>query len=664
MGPSGNRTNSLAFAKNDCHTCAALKEGCDRQRPRCGTCISNRRACGGFAMDLVWKELPVVNHGPLPRGRESGCSSKRDPQHTFKFTQGRPKRRRKPRQSNTVYQSILDLGLDDSLRHDGANFLNTTGKASLSFPSTPQPSSPEELGISKDCSSQSNEYMIYQLQNETHLSPGWEMGLGTMEYVDGNPIDASCPDTIEQAQLPTQLTLDPDQETSPGIIGNLNQAGGDLAEELFPMTNLESLSNWATEQDTDNPVLEEDMQPIYPIKYRNLAHKYEPILAIYDEKFCVMPLTRDCRINPFRAQTGSLENYDFLLHAIVALSFHHLSKMNNTDDLILEMHHHRSTALHLFSHALSQPTSLPLLDTLLILVSIEVCQSAFGAWGVHLNGAQKLITERKDMERGFCDSRMRAQLAMLIWWDTTIALMSRTEPRLPFSLLERLRGFDDSDGWSCFGLNGCPFELISIMARLAKLACIYQRTIQMEWTIFNFRPVRTIIAEVKGYVNKEKVEWDELNDLSEDFNLRRNRYYCIEAWRHAILLYIYHVFTKKPDDRELRMIDYFSRVILDCVRCMPCSDTTQKQVLLPVFLAAAEVGDENTRSMVREYCNHWRDVSRIYHFETASSLLDSIWKDWDPSTRSSYWWGLKVGPQDWMTGDVKGQSLVFELLLG
>lgn len=47
---------------------------------------------------------------------------------------------------------------------------------------------------------------------------------------------------------------------------------------------------------------------------------------------------------------------------------------------------------------------------------LKVCQSAFGAWGVHLNGAQKLITERKDMERGFCDSRMRAQLAMLIWY--------------------------------------------------------------------------------------------------------------------------------------------------------------------------------------------------------------------------------------------------------
>lgn len=85
-----------------------------------------------------------------------------------------------------------------------------------------------------------------------------------------------------------------------------------------------------------------------------------------------MPLTRDCRINPFRAQTESFENCAFLLHAILALSSHHLAKMNKCDDLTIEMYHHRSTALHLFSHALSRPKSLPLLDTLLILVNLEV----------------------------------------------------------------------------------------------------------------------------------------------------------------------------------------------------------------------------------------------------------------------------------------------------
>lgn len=241
--------------------------------------------------------------------------------------------------------------------------------------------------------------------------------------------------------------------------------------------------------------------------------------------------------------------------------------------------------------------------------------------------------------------------------------MSRTKPHFPFSYLERLHGFDDGDGWSCFDLNGCPIELISAMARLAKLASIYKKTTEMEWTIFNLHPVKVIIDEVKLYVNDEKVEWDELNHLSDDINLRRNRYYCVEAWRHAILLYTYRVFTQRPDERELRAIDYLSRLILDCVRCIPSSDIIQKQILLPVFLAAAEVGDEETRSMVREYCAYWSNASRVYHFQTAGCLLDSIWKDWDPLTRDVYWWGVKIDPQDWMTND-SGQTLVSELLLG
>jgi hypothetical protein len=48
------RTNSLAFAKTDCHTCAAQRRKCDRRRPRCSPCLSNGVKCGGFPMQLSW----------------------------------------------------------------------------------------------------------------------------------------------------------------------------------------------------------------------------------------------------------------------------------------------------------------------------------------------------------------------------------------------------------------------------------------------------------------------------------------------------------------------------------------------------------------------------------------------------------------------------------
>lgn len=286
---SENRTNSLAFAKQDCHTCAARREGCDRRRPRCGTCMSNKRICGGFAMDLVWKDLAVVNHGTLSRrGRESGCRSEKGPQqHTFKFTQGRPKRRRKPRDTNTVYQSILDLDLDDTPRHDATHSPNTTGTDDLLPASTSAISSSDEVGVNREWGSQSDGSMIYQLQYATHLSPGWQLLSGIIDSVDGNSIRASWPDTAEPVELPTQLILDPNIGSSSDI-DNPDHANADLADELFPVADFEAcLSNWPEERNTNHHMLEEDMQLIFPIKYRDLAHKYEPILAMCTETYFI-----------------------------------------------------------------------------------------------------------------------------------------------------------------------------------------------------------------------------------------------------------------------------------------------------------------------------------------------------------------------------------------
>lgn len=56
------------------------------------------------------------------------------------------------------------------------------------------------------------------------------------------------------------------------------------------------------------------------------------------------------------------------------MSSQHLAKQNGSTDLMVEMHSHRSTALKLFSEALGQSDVLPLLDTLLILFSLEVEQ--------------------------------------------------------------------------------------------------------------------------------------------------------------------------------------------------------------------------------------------------------------------------------------------------
>jgi hypothetical protein len=112
LDEASRRTNSLAFAKNDCHTCKALKKICDRQRPRCGTCLSSGRRCDGFVMPLVWKGTEMTTSFSS-RGGDS-VSSQHHTQESrantdFKFVQGRPKRKRKSR-INSVNKAAQNQG--------------------------------------------------------------------------------------------------------------------------------------------------------------------------------------------------------------------------------------------------------------------------------------------------------------------------------------------------------------------------------------------------------------------------------------------------------------------------------------------------------------------------------------------------------------------------
>jgi hypothetical protein len=249
-------------------------------------------------------------------------------------------------------------------------------------------------------------------------------------------------------------------------------------------------------------------------------------------------------------------------------------------------------------------------------------------------------------------------------WDVTIAFLSRQEPRLPVSYLEALMTCDDNDSWSFFTLNGCPLEFVLAMARLAKLASIYEKTIRMEWTIFNDLPVLSETSEVMAFANPEAVSLDDVDALGfeENVDARRNRFHCIEAWRHAILLYVCRVFTQPQTFQNSRKAAHLARLILDSVRCIPSIDILQKQVLLPMFLAGAEMKSGPDRDFVRQYCKLWAEKSRAYHFESASELLEGIWSESDMLADEQYWWGVTVDSQHTNDGDTR--PLSSQILLG
>ena len=98
-----------------------------------------------------------------------------------------------------------------------------------------------------------------------------------------------------------------------------------------------------------------------------------------NNEFCVIPLTLDLPVNPFRFRTEALKRSEYLLHAVLALSCHHTEnssftrKQNQLSDTVLD---HSRIALQLFRQALNSDNigraSSSLLDTIVILFSLDV----------------------------------------------------------------------------------------------------------------------------------------------------------------------------------------------------------------------------------------------------------------------------------------------------
>ncbi|KAK3641926.1 hypothetical protein LTR56_011027 [Elasticomyces elasticus] len=341
------------------------------------------------------------------------------------------------------------------------------------------------------------------------------------------------------------------------------------------------------------------------VQFHNTAHQAGAILEMYDREFCVLPLTMDVQHNPFRVRSDSCEASSYLLHAVLAISAQHLAKKHCITQLLGEAQNHQALAVHHFRKALDHTPASRLLDTLLILVNFEATQTASSAWIVHLSGARRLLEVMGTAQACHSSPKARAQIAMLVWWDVTLACISRRQMSLPISYIEILRDYDGVDGWTFFALNGCPIELVFHMARLAKLASIYEQVIDLEHTTFQDGAVASIVDTVRFWNNPEDPTLEEIGVDSSNVASRRHRYHCIEAWRNGILLYCYRVFHRPADAAHVRVITHLAHLVLDHIRCIPRTEIVQKQVLLPLFLAAAEAEDETTRDFARTYCAYW-----------------------------------------------------------
>lgn len=227
---------------------------------------------------------------------------------------------------------------------------------------------------------------------------------------------------------------------------------------------------------------------------------------------------------------------------------------------------------------------------------------------------------------------------MLLWWDITTALLSRTGPVFPQRYLDKVLSWSAEypGEWSNMSLNGCPDSLLRAMYNLAVSAPSADRMRPLDiWKLELC--VSGMDAETGVNVNAEPSPPDSAVEVEHDGTSTGNpRSYMtpylypsvsvekptnaivqaptssdrsanlIKCWRSSMFLYLHQVFyrcnnstTTAPEEGE-RQANHrraLSRTIIGLVSEMPTESNWQKQCLLPVVLAGSELRREYVSSV-------------------------------------------------------------------
>lgn len=437
-----------------------------------------------------------------------------------------------------------------------------------------------------------------------------------------------------------------------------------------------------------------------------IAKSHEELLNIYDSELCVLPLTSDASINPFRCQKETSRGSRLLFHSILALCYQHL--FYQTKSWSDEVHRHKSQANNELAMALTRVSfnnpDLSLLDSILVMFTLDCTLSAAGSWTIHLKRA-KTVIDSCGGPPALSNARLRSQAGMLLWWDACLALISRKGLVFDTDYVEFLLEHEESDQWSFYDLTGCPADIVRCVIELAELAKEFEIASSMRWVSFDLTAVWMIEDQLNDRISdkrpksfassnstspttgtdnhaEESNRTQRMNDTlmdmeessEEEINLADDQRHCIEAWRQALCIYIRRVFKLNDKTREAHSsqrqdrsnalyldeirhrahyvgsnrygtcsrrssatrthMPFFSlvRSTINDIRCVRRSSQTQKQLLLPAFIAGSETSDPELRRFICAYCDWWSNKSNYKMFDTVSKLLVQIWDEMDKPT--------------------------------
>ncbi|KAI1614983.1 fungal-specific transcription factor domain-containing protein [Exophiala viscosa] len=680
------RPRFTAFAPTDCHTCLSGNRKCERQRPYCSTCLERGVKCGGYATTLSWHSSRAYSGRTSSRGHQQR-PNRRSPFQDQQCGRGGP--------TNLITETAGTFRLAET---------RSRGSKKTS------PVTPSQTEDNLDQHSESPEGTIAVIEDEGRLvdttnidsflddfapetypenAQGHDVvpGLG----VTSPSIQHLVPWTGGEAQNNEVIDY---EDVLPTAIPSTTVAVGHLDSATLSPSNLLSGSDIVLSFDWSNMEPEDTQEmldsafstfPLAPYPGAAWRQQHEMALKYYDTDLCILPLTSDMVINPFRIRGFASEDSQLLVQSVLALYSQHQVNTGNTQPT--EAMKKRSQVAEMLSQALqngqsSHKTSC-LLEAILIMFTLDCTISALGNWADHIRNAATVF-EAWGGASALNSPRLRSQASMLVWWDATLAMISRQGVRLHPSYFEHLLNHELNDGWSFYELTGCPTELVVFLVRLAEMARQKELADSMQFLTFDMTVVLDIEQQLLHWKNSLEVEVgagyvhggminlldDDVEDDSPttseegenegEYSKKRDDYHCMEAWRYALLLYIQRVFrwNRQSHRRPRAILPLTCKIIEHCRNCRKTSQV-QKQLLLPIFLAGAEARDRDVQDTVRAYCLWWGARSRYGMFYSVSSLLEEYWENKPSKDGSPVWWGsfLDSKSPSGRAGDVTAQFL-------
>jgi len=350
----------------------------------------------------------------------------------------------------------------------------------------------------------------------------------------------------------------------------------------------------------------------------------EDALSFYHGSFSYTTLTFHVQVNPWQAALPQIQDgIPCVRYAAIALArrqqAHLLNKPESLSVLRL-----KDSVLSIFGTHLNDLSLESGISTSLLLIALDYAETGFSNWTIHLRGAFRMLESNGGIRLAESRPNLRSQIAMLIWYDVTAALISRCGPVFPRRYLEALMLWQSDCEWSILALNGLPDTMFLDMFDFTVAAAAPESVPREMATEFNTRILK---AEIDGRGN---------NQLA----------LMSKVWKLGLLLYCARLFPPPNQelDGDLNVDDMapaqhsstrsrchaLATEILTIVSTLPPDSNFQKQCLMPIILASCEMSaspaDARLRNVAMDYGERWRQRTGIWIFDSALEFMRGVWR--------------------------------------